>query len=139
MKSRCCLAVALSAAFSTYSCSASKPAPAPEAQTAAQAGEATLFQVPPDQMAHLKIVEVRKAAWSSTVHTTGTVDWDADHTTQAITQVSGPISRLLVDLGTPVKADQAAAVRFQSGCRQRHFYIQEGAESSGLCQTGFGS
>ncbi|HEV8416042.1 MAG TPA: efflux RND transporter periplasmic adaptor subunit [Bryobacteraceae bacterium] len=106
MKGRCCMAVALSAAFSTYSCSASKPAPAPEAQTAAQAGEATLFQVPPDQMAHLKIVEVRKAVWSSTVHTTGTVDWDADHTTQAITQVSGPISRLLVDLGTPVAVNQ---------------------------------
>lgn len=106
MKSRCCLAVALSAAFSTYSCSASKPVPAPEAQAAAQAGEATLFQVPADQMAHLKIVEVRKAVWSSTVHTTGTVDWDADHTTQAITQVSGPISRLLVDLGTPVAVNQ---------------------------------
>ncbi len=47
-----------------------------------------------------------KAAWSSTVHTTGTVDWDADHTTQAITQVSGPISRLLVDMGTPVTVNQ---------------------------------
>jgi cobalt-zinc-cadmium efflux system membrane fusion protein len=35
------------------------------------------------------------------------VDWDADHTTQAITQVNGPISRLLVDTGTPVAADQA--------------------------------
>jgi cobalt-zinc-cadmium efflux system membrane fusion protein len=34
------------------------------------------------------------------------VDWDADHTTQAITQVSGPISRLLVDLGTPVVVNQ---------------------------------
>jgi len=34
------------------------------------------------------------------------VDWDADHTTQAITQVSGPISRLLVDTGARVTADQ---------------------------------
>jgi cobalt-zinc-cadmium efflux system membrane fusion protein len=40
------------------------------------------------------------------VRTTGTVDWDADHTTQAITQVNGPISRLLVDTGTKVAADQ---------------------------------
>ncbi len=30
------------------------------------------------------------------------MDWDADHTTQAITQVSGPISRILVDLGSHV-------------------------------------
>ena len=98
--------LALLAGLSIYSCSASKPAPAPDAQAAAQTGEASLFQVTPDQMAHLKVVEVRKAVWSSTVHTTGTVDWDADHTTQAITQVSGPISRLLVDLGTPVTVNQ---------------------------------
>jgi cobalt-zinc-cadmium efflux system membrane fusion protein len=35
--------------------------------------------------------------------TTGTVDWDANHTTQAITQVNGPISRILVDTGAKVK------------------------------------
>jgi len=32
------------------------------------------------------------------------VDWDADHTTQAITQVNGPISRILVDTGAKVAA-----------------------------------
>ena len=96
----------LLAAVSTYSCSASKPAPAATADESAPADEAALFQVPTNQLEHLKIVEVQKAAWSNTVHTTGTVDWDADHTTQAITQVSGPISRLLVDLGTAVKVDQ---------------------------------
>ena len=69
-------------------------------------------------MEHLKIVEVKKAAWSSTVRTTGTVDWDADHTTQAITQVSGPISRLLVDTGDGGEGRSAAAVRVQSGRRE---------------------
>jgi cobalt-zinc-cadmium efflux system membrane fusion protein len=34
------------------------------------------------------------------------VDWDQDHTTQAITQVNGPIARILVDVGTPVQKDQ---------------------------------
>jgi hypothetical protein len=33
-----------------------------------------------------------------------TVDWHADRTTQAITQVNGPISRILVDTGAQVKA-----------------------------------
>ena len=37
------------------------------------------------------------------LRTTGTVDWDNDHTTQAITQVSGPITRILVDTGARVK------------------------------------
>jgi len=102
----CCAILALLAALSTYSCSASKPPSVAAADSSGAGEEAALFQVPQDQLEHLKIVEVRQAAWSATVHTNGTVDWDADHTTQAITQVSGPISRLLVDLGTSVKVDQ---------------------------------
>ena len=65
-----------------------------------------LLTVSQDQLAHLQIVPVRRATWSTTVRTTGTVDWDADRTTQAITQVNGPISRILVDLGTKVAANQ---------------------------------
>src|ERR1039458_4293979 len=60
-----------------------------------------LFTVPADQLARLKTAQVRTTTWQVAVHTTGTVDWDADHTTQAITQVNGPIARILVDLGTP--------------------------------------
>jgi multidrug resistance efflux pump len=43
------------------------------------------------------------ATFPISVHTTGTVDWDADHTTPAITQVGGPVSRIAVDTGTKVK------------------------------------
>jgi len=97
----------LMAALSTYACGVSKKASAAAVdQTTPAESEASLFQVPQDQLGHLKIVEVRKVVWSTTVHTTGTVDWDADHTTQAITQVSGPISRLLVDTGSAVGVDQ---------------------------------
>jgi cobalt-zinc-cadmium efflux system membrane fusion protein len=63
-----------------------------------------LFTVPPEQIAHLRIAPVKETAWTIAVHTTGTVDWDADHTTQAITQVNGPISRILVDTGSRVAA-----------------------------------
>jgi cobalt-zinc-cadmium efflux system membrane fusion protein len=74
---------------------------APERPAAVQPA---LFTVPPDQMAHLKVVPVESRNWQIAVHTTGTVDWDADHTTQAITQVNGPITRILVDTGNKVKA-----------------------------------
>src|SRR5471030_2153485 len=47
---------------------------------------------------------VRQATWSTEIRTTGTVDWDNDHTTQAITQVSGPIARIVADTGTRVQA-----------------------------------
>jgi membrane fusion protein, heavy metal efflux system len=88
----------------TCSCGLYKKAPL--AATAAQSDEAALFEVPKKQLPNLKIVEVRSRAWSTVVRTTGTVDWDADHTTQAITQVNGPISKLLVDLGSRVTANQ---------------------------------
>jgi len=68
--------------------------------------QAGLFTVPPDQQARLKTTGVRTTNWPVAIHTTGTVDWDADHTTQAITQVNGPISRILVDLGTAVQKDE---------------------------------
>lgn len=79
----------------------------PESQLAADANvKPGLFTVPKDQTAHLQIVPVAKTSWGVAIHTTGTVDWDQDHTTQVITQVSGPITRILVDVGTPVKKDQ---------------------------------
>jgi cobalt-zinc-cadmium efflux system membrane fusion protein len=53
-------------------------------------------------MAHLKVITAGTKVWQSTVTTTGTVDWDADRTTQAITQVNGPITRILVDMGAKV-------------------------------------
>ncbi len=65
----------------------------------------SLFAVPENQMSHLKIAPVEHVDWAVAVTTTGTVDWDADHTTQAITQVNGPISRILVDTGAVVKAN----------------------------------
>jgi membrane fusion protein, heavy metal efflux system len=92
--------------LSTCSCSVFKKASAAPAEVSDSVEEAALFQVPQNQLEHLKIVEVKKANWSATVHTTGTVDWDADHTTQAITQVDGPISKLLVDTGATVAVDQ---------------------------------
>jgi len=73
---------------------------------ATQATNPRLFKVAPDQLAHLKLSKVSKTSWPVAVHTTGTVDWDADHTTQAITQVNGPISRILVDTGATVAQGQ---------------------------------
>jgi cobalt-zinc-cadmium efflux system membrane fusion protein len=77
-----------------------KPESKSEAAHAVQPG---MFTLTADQLSHLKTAVVGKITWAVDVHTTGTVDWDADHTTQAITQVNGPIARILVDTGTPVK------------------------------------
>jgi membrane fusion protein, heavy metal efflux system len=93
-------------------CSGAKGGEGQATESAAQQSEAAasapaqagLFTLPKDQLAHVQIVQVEKVTWSADVETTGTVDWDADHTTSAITQVNGPITRILVDLGSKVKA-----------------------------------
>jgi membrane fusion protein, heavy metal efflux system len=97
-------ALTFAAILLTCSCGLYKKA-APAA-AAAEQGEAALFEVPQKQLPHLKIAEAQRRSWSTVVRTTGTVDWDADHTTQAITQVNGPISKLLVDLGSRVTVNQ---------------------------------
>jgi cobalt-zinc-cadmium efflux system membrane fusion protein len=82
---------------------AAAPATTPAA-TGAGSAAGTYFTVPADQLPHLKIANVKQATWAAEIRTTGTVDWDNDHTTQAITQVSGPIVRIVADTGTRVKA-----------------------------------
>ena len=99
--------------------------PADETGTADQPGLLTVSQ---DQLSHLQVAPVRKASWPTTVRTTGTVDWDADHTTQAITQVNGPISRILVDTGAKVNAGRSPALRLQPGRRQRHLGLSQSAQ-----------
>jgi membrane fusion protein, heavy metal efflux system len=85
--------------------SAPKESPAAHAAAAAPAaGGAMYFTVPADQLSHLEIRPALTATWSAVVRTTGTVDWNNEHTTQAITQVSGPISRIVADTGTNVRA-----------------------------------
>jgi cobalt-zinc-cadmium efflux system membrane fusion protein len=115
---RAILAIVVALAGSACQGGASPPAAHPPGAAAAAAAPVTTpppaggggstpagyFTVPADQLPHLKIGSVRQATWSAEVRTTGTVDWDNDHTTQAITQVSGPISRIVADTGTRVKA-----------------------------------
>jgi cobalt-zinc-cadmium efflux system membrane fusion protein len=67
-------------------------------------GPATLFRVSPGQLKELRLARVQPAAWDTEIRTTGTVDWDADHTSQAIAAVGGVITRIAVDLGRRVKA-----------------------------------
>jgi cobalt-zinc-cadmium efflux system membrane fusion protein len=72
----------------------------------AAASTAAYFTVPQEQLAHLQIQPAHVMPFETEIKTTGTVDWDNDHTSQAITQVSGPITRIIVDTGAVVKQGQ---------------------------------
>ena len=89
-------------------CGETKPAAAASSTASEPAvpGQARLLTVPPDQLAHLQVAAVRHTTWATAVHTTGTVDWNANRTTPAITQVSGPILRILAETGDTVVQDQ---------------------------------
>jgi cobalt-zinc-cadmium efflux system membrane fusion protein len=87
--------------------SAHEPTPASAAAAAAPAtGVPAYFSVPEEQLAHIEVAPAHRAAFSTEIKTTGTVDWDNDHTSQAITQVSGPITRILYDTGVHVTQGQ---------------------------------
>lgn len=93
--------IGLAATLALAACSG-QPAPANAAKPAgAQPG---YFTIPEAQVAQLGITTVHTSTIPMTVKATGTVDWDHDQTTQAITPVSGPITRITADLGAHVRA-----------------------------------
>ena len=106
-------ALTIALALILTGCGGSKPQGAegsPQAAPSAAASAtpvAAYFTVPPQQLSHLQLVAVTQTTWMTILRTTGTVDWDNDRTTQAITQVSGPITRIVVDTGTKVKKGDA--------------------------------
>jgi cobalt-zinc-cadmium efflux system membrane fusion protein len=67
---------------------------------------AQLFTLPQDQMSHVQIVTVQPRTLTRTLRLTGAVAYNAFKTTPVITQVGGPVSRILVVPGQQVKAGQ---------------------------------
>jgi cobalt-zinc-cadmium efflux system membrane fusion protein len=67
---------------------------------------ARLFTIPQDQMAHVQVVTIHPATLTRTLRLTGTVAYNAFNTTPVITQVGGPVSRILVVPGQHVKIGQ---------------------------------
>jgi multidrug efflux pump subunit AcrA (membrane-fusion protein) len=96
------IALVLPMAFVQTGCESKKYGSAPVSGESSPP-QPRLLSVRDDQLARLHLSPVQTTTWSIAVRTTGTVDWDADHTTQAITQVSGPISRIMVDTGAMVQ------------------------------------
>lgn len=65
-----------------------------------------LFTVPRDQMSHIQVITIEPTTIRRTLRLTGTVAYNAFNTTPVITQVGGPVSRILVVPGEHVNAGQ---------------------------------
>ncbi len=70
------------------------------------ASKAELFSLPADQMAHIQIYAVAQAPLERTLRLSGAVAYNGFVTTPVITQVGGPVSRIVVTPGEHVKAGQ---------------------------------
>jgi len=61
-----------------------------------------LFTIPQDQMSHVQVLTVQPTTIERTLRLTGAVAYNSFHTTPVITQVSGPVSRIVVVPGERV-------------------------------------
>jgi membrane fusion protein, heavy metal efflux system len=62
-----------------------------------------LFTIPQDQMSHLQVLTVQPKTLTRVLRLTGAVAYNGFRTTPVITQVSGPVSRVVVAPGQKVK------------------------------------
>jgi len=67
------------------------------------------FGLTAEQRARIHVAAVSPDTFSPTVEVTGTVAFDGNRSTQVLAPISGPVTRLLVELGTRVTAGQALA------------------------------
>jgi membrane fusion protein, heavy metal efflux system len=74
--------------------------------TASTSATPQLFTIPEDQMSHVQVVTVQPTRLTRTLRLTGAVAYNAFKTTPVITQVGGPVSRILVVPGQKVKVGQ---------------------------------
>lgn len=65
-----------------------------------------LFTIPQEQMSHVQVVTVQLITMKRTLRLTGAVAYNAFKTTPVITQVGGPVTRILVVPGDHVRAGQ---------------------------------
>jgi len=100
---------ALAAAFALAGCggateNANKMTSFSTAESAASRAE--LFSLPADQMAHIQIYTVTQGPLERVLRLSGAVAYNGFLTTPVITQVGGPVSRIVVTPGEHVTANQ---------------------------------
>jgi len=108
IRTRCTLALAATLALTACSKGdREKPSQMTSFSTTASKSTPQLFTLPQDQMSHVQLVTIQPVTLTRTLRLTGAVAYNAFKTTPVITQVGGPVSRVLVLPGQQVKAGQS--------------------------------
>ena len=88
--------------LSLSSCDGSKSNAAAHSRGANNSDDAELFTIPQDQMSHVQVLTVQPTTLNRSLRLTGAVAYNGFRTTPVITQVSGPVSRVVVVPGQKV-------------------------------------
>ena len=99
-RSRFAVAALLAITLALAGCSGSATNASSGGET--NSSSATLFTIPQDQMSHLQILTVQPTTLTRSLRLTGAVAYNGFRTTPVITQVSGPVSRVVVVPGQKV-------------------------------------
>ena len=99
-------AMALVCAFTLTACSSNDRQMTSYSAKASTSATPQLFTLPQDQLSHVQVVTIQATRLTRTLRLTGAVAYDAFNTTPVITQVGGPVSRILVVPGQQVKEGQ---------------------------------
>jgi len=75
---------------------------AANSSTATNPDNAELFTIPQDQMSHVQVLTVQASTLTRSLRLTGAVAYNSFRTTPVITQVSGPVSKIVVVPGQKV-------------------------------------
>ncbi|MGA8538293.1 MAG: efflux RND transporter periplasmic adaptor subunit [Terriglobales bacterium] len=87
-------------------CQRSGPKASSDSSSSNKSDTSELFTIPPEQLAHVQVLTVQPATLTRILRLTGAVAYNSFHTTPVITQVSGPVSRVVVVPGQRVKSGE---------------------------------
>jgi cobalt-zinc-cadmium efflux system membrane fusion protein len=108
IKRTLCLGLTASLAILAAGCSSERGANQMTSYSSSESKAETpgLFTIPQDQMSHVQVVTVQPSKITRTLRLTGAVAYNAFNTTPVITQVGGPVAKILVVPGDRVKRGQ---------------------------------
>jgi cobalt-zinc-cadmium efflux system membrane fusion protein len=115
----------------------SSRAPASPASATKDSNRAQLFSIPADQMSHVQLVTVQPATLQRTLRLTGTVAYNNFRTTPVISQVSGPVSRIVVAPGQRVTKGQPMLYVASPDYSQLRTNYLKAKDSYQLAQRGY--
>jgi membrane fusion protein, heavy metal efflux system len=87
-------------------CEGSKSTAPADPNSAKSSDNAQLFTIPQEQMAHVEVLTVQPTSLTRMMRLTGAVAYNSFKTTPVITQVSGPVSRVMVVPGQRVQRSE---------------------------------